>query len=1142
MATLLASLWEAVFGRPLGVRLNGERNVDGKRFCGIPLSVLFALGLPGGPLLAWSNYRKKSAKSRLQDNTKSRVTSPTRSIGSANRTEEVWSAQIEWVERLAEESKGADFTLDPLAKDLLNVHPLYSSAASGDMKKMKRLLARYGQDFMSKPGLDGHNILHHVILAMNPARLPDSDRQNYLDILNWILSDPTMTSRLVNAPVEKTSRFAGMTPAFIAVLNKDLEVLQLLVSHGADVEKPRVTGTYFQPQGDLYYGDSVISFSVCARNLAIVKFLVDKCDVDLNTADSYGNTPLHLLAWHGMTETEDDLGDPWRYCVQAGANPRKRNKERLTPLLIAVARRHTDMVRMLIDEGRVELWSYGENVCYMYPLIDLDTKHPERSIARQPPNALELIVANEDHKMISSIPLFSIILEVKWAKYAYALFMTFFSQAFLYVSLLSIAIWLLPHDATLTPAAVAEKRRNYFDGSTVGIVRLVLESALALTNLNRLIAGFTELQSLGWQRFFLVGLDVSLSVWLNISLFAAAVACRFTNQVIAENAVLGFASIVGWLFLLIYTKGVKTLGPLALVLVRVVSVDVLRFTLVACVFVIGFAEAIFLQLAPYGEFSSIAEAAAQASNSVNTFTGLPAQTDDVGKTSWNSLGQSILYILRWLFGLANYDDMRMSPTPALAVLFFYVYMFAVMIVLLNILIAMLTNTFSKISDESEQLWLIQWAELIMRVTHYLTPQQRGVLSTGVGFRLDDGELPFDLPAECRPQLWHSEARKAHLARRKRRETLQRRHTYRTDAMDSTEGYLGSYEDGAPDVPVDVPQRRVTLRSEPEAVLRTRTPASERSDKGNLFGSDAPRTKEGNSILDDPRLLAKLQGTSSAPSSMRLYPGPSRRFTQRSDDLFDPRYHTPSSLKEFHWGTDSPQPRDGNTSNNDEPRSSNGMPERSGRPSGAASEHLDIHKLDILGNPHGTRYLLLDFKRGSNKPFSATTSLKAAEDIGDTIINRQQQRLTSQWKLTVPGAARWKKQAEVALEDREDVVVDEEQPAIKSDKVDASAAVSYAVPTRIQASAPAITLQPPISILSNWNTGVWAARMKRDKNRNRRDDTLHLEEEEEERLYALQQLEVLEEEEEAQLEDEPNDDSGKPVGPVSSVGPGVDAPK
>ncbi|KAI8813024.1 hypothetical protein BJ742DRAFT_735376 [Cladochytrium replicatum] len=584
---------------------------------------------------------------------------------------------------------------------------------------------------------------------MSPTRLPDSDRQNYLDVLDWILSDSTMTARL--GIVEKTSRLAGMTPAFIAVLTKDIEVLQLLLSRGADLEKPRVTGKYFSRKCDLVRG--------LLEEPSNCEISRGECDLDLNTADSYGNTQLHLFAWHGMTETKDDLGEPWRYYVQ--------------------------------------------NVCYMYPLIDLDTKRPERSIAHQPPTALELIVANEDHKMIS-------ILEVKWAKYAYALFMTFSSKA------------------TVDPSK-SNMRNGKQDNTKEGcIVRLCLESTLALTNLDRLIAGFTELQNLGWQRFFLV---LVVPSYLHEGTF------------------------------------VKSLGPLALVLVHV--------------------------LAPHGEFSSIAEAAAQANNSFNTFTGSPAQTDDVGKTSWNSLRQSVLHILRRLFGLANNDDMRMSPTPALAVLFFYVYMFAVMIVLLNILIAMLTNMFSK-------LWLIQWAELIMRATRYLT----------------------------------------------------------------------------------------------------------------------------NALCCLQQLVSALM--------MGIFP-----------------------LTSLHCVTQTPRK--------------------------------------------------LIWREGSEERPSSAEPDAVLRDIGDTIISRQQQRLTLQGKLTVPGAARWKKQTEVALEANDGVVVNEEQPAIMPEKVDASAAVSYVVPTLMRAT--------PQSILSNWNRnrGVWAARTKREKNPKKRDDTLQLEEEEEERLSAQQQLEVLEEE-------------------------------
>lgn len=56
-------------------------------------------------------------------------------------------------------------------------------------------------------------------------------------------------------PYETSS---GVTPLHIAVVNQNINLVQQLVSRGADVATPRVTGLYFRKRigGLIYYGSS----------------------------------------------------------------------------------------------------------------------------------------------------------------------------------------------------------------------------------------------------------------------------------------------------------------------------------------------------------------------------------------------------------------------------------------------------------------------------------------------------------------------------------------------------------------------------------------------------------------------------------------------------------------------------------------------------------------------------------------------------------------------------------------------------------------------------------------------------------------------------------------------------------------------
>lgn len=51
---------------------------------------------------------------------------------------------------------------------------------------------------------------------------------------------------------------SGVTPLHIAVVNQNINLVQQLVSRGADVATPRVTGLYFRKRigGLIYYGET----------------------------------------------------------------------------------------------------------------------------------------------------------------------------------------------------------------------------------------------------------------------------------------------------------------------------------------------------------------------------------------------------------------------------------------------------------------------------------------------------------------------------------------------------------------------------------------------------------------------------------------------------------------------------------------------------------------------------------------------------------------------------------------------------------------------------------------------------------------------------------------------------------------------
>lgn len=151
-----------------------------------------------------------------------------------------------------------------------------------------------------------------------------------------------------------------------AVIQQDLEMVRLLVSHGASVNK-HANGEFLYSHPELYFGGTVIGFATCMGNIPIVDYLIQK-GADVNARDEgpllgersknlargvRNNALLHCLVLHEKEEM-------YRYLTtQHMANPWATNDNGDTPLLLAADKRSLKMVRVALDGMKQTLWTFG---------------------------------------------------------------------------------------------------------------------------------------------------------------------------------------------------------------------------------------------------------------------------------------------------------------------------------------------------------------------------------------------------------------------------------------------------------------------------------------------------------------------------------------------------------------------------------------------------------------------------------------------------------------------------------------------------------------------------------------------------------------------------------------------------------------
>ena len=80
------------------------------------------------------------------------------------------------------------------------------------------------------------------------------------------------------------------------------------------------------------------------NNFEVVKYLLNKTEINIDTADGYGNTALIIACEKGLLEIAN-------YLINNGANVNHQNKQGLTPVMKAAEKNNFFVVKLLLEKN-----------------------------------------------------------------------------------------------------------------------------------------------------------------------------------------------------------------------------------------------------------------------------------------------------------------------------------------------------------------------------------------------------------------------------------------------------------------------------------------------------------------------------------------------------------------------------------------------------------------------------------------------------------------------------------------------------------------------------------------------------------------------------------------------------------------------
>ncbi|CAM9113723.1 unnamed protein product [Chrysoparadoxa australica] len=167
------------------------------------------------------------------------------------------------------------------------------------------------------------------------------------------------------------------------------------------------------------------------------------------------------------------------------------------------------------------------------------------------------------------------------------------------------------------------------------------------------------------------------------------------------------AAVLLWASLLHFLRPHRSTGPLVAMLFQIVK-DMRTFLLLLLIVLAGFANAFFLILA--------------------TGNHQGAEEDPEGGGSFSTGVRSLRDAYAQMLGDFDLEEMDSGPTPVYLSLLWVTFMMVVAVILLNVLIAIISDSFDRVVEDKIPAWRHEKAKVVLSSYHQLTKGRKDQLS------------------------------------------------------------------------------------------------------------------------------------------------------------------------------------------------------------------------------------------------------------------------------------------------------------------------------------------------------------------------------------------------------------------------------
>uniref|UniRef100_A0A914YDM3 Ion transport domain-containing protein n=1 Tax=Panagrolaimus superbus TaxID=310955 RepID=A0A914YDM3_9BILA len=550
----------------------------------------------------------------------------------------------------------------------------------------------------------------------------------------------------------------GQTPSETAlhmgIVNENAEMVRFLLKAGADVSQ-RCSGNFFTCDdqknsredkwdsehailsrhssytGHLYWGEYPLAFAACLSQVACFRMLCAH-GADPNWQDSNLNTVLHIC-------TIRQNWTMFELALSQGANLHILNRQGLTPLTLAAylarkqvkkisisiyTKKFEQMFEHIVEVEREVHWTYGAVKSAAYPLEHLDSIEPSTGKLNRN-SALAIIVYGNSTEHLSLLPhLLERLVHRKWETYG---------------------IMNLPHV-------------NYNKMTAKSLFYTILNLMVVICATLYLLQMRSHIRNVGKALYFL-----SLSGFPAKSIFLVSCALMLIGFIMrlfcldeVEDIIWIITVLLTALKFLYFCRGFKSVGPFVLMLYKIIIRDLIRFFMIYCIIMVGFSQSFYIIFLGYRRNDKDFDIEKEGTIMYN-----------VGET----------FIRMFIMSLTEFavlfEQLELCDLNLIGRITFIIYMLLVTMLLINMLIAMMTNTYTEVSANSLE-WLRQWSAIVLMMEQSFDAPTRLKYQRQYSIPMDDGKrIALLLKLRMSEEEQEAERQKLQLQRKMFREDNRR---------------------------------------------------------------------------------------------------------------------------------------------------------------------------------------------------------------------------------------------------------------------------------------------------------------------------------------------------------------------------------